>query len=110
MDFDLIQYYCREKYYHTMLVIAESLLKNQPDNIVFKLQYCSALIFENRIGEALRELEILTDNQDVGLAVIIIMIYAQDLCEVNIITIIYKNLFRVNFYLRLCFRYRMVNS
>lgn len=83
LEFGLIQYYCREKYYHTMRVIAESVLKKEADNFVMRLQFCISLIFENQIGEALRELEILVNKQDVSLAVTVVMIYAQNLCEVS---------------------------
>ncbi len=87
MELDLIHYYCREKYYHTMLTTAESVLKTKPHDPVIKLQYCVALIFENRIGEALRELEYLCNNKvddAISLAVIIATINAQNLCEVSV--------------------------
>lgn len=82
MEFDLIQYYCREKYFHTMRSIAENAIRNRPDDAVMKLQYCTALILENRIGEALRELELFASRGDTELAVIVAMIHAQNLCDV----------------------------
>lgn len=83
LDFHRIQYYCREKLYHTMRVVAETGLKKEPDNPAMKLQFCISLILEDQIGEALRELESLLPKQDVTLAVIVAMLYAQNLCEVS---------------------------
>ncbi|XP_065218694.1 tetratricopeptide repeat protein 21B-like [Planococcus citri] len=82
MDFALAQYYCREKYYHTMQIIAESALKDIPDDNALKLQYCVALILQNKTGEALRQLEELVSKSDTGLAAVLASIYAQNLCEV----------------------------
>lgn len=65
-----------------MLTIAETAIPNRPDDAVMKLQYCTALILENRIGEALRELELFALKGDTELAVIVAMIYAQNLCDV----------------------------
>lgn len=83
MEFALTQYHFREKYYHTVQVIAESALKNTPGDAALKLQYCIALILENKIGEAIRELESLIAKSDVGLAAILATIHAQNLCEVS---------------------------
>lgn len=82
MNFDLIQYYCREKHFRTMRSIAETAVQSRPDDAVMKLQYCTALILENRIGEALRELELFTSKGDTELAIIVAMIHAQNLCDV----------------------------
>lgn len=65
-----------------MLSLAETAIRNRPDDAVMKLQYCTALILENRIGEALRELELFASNDDTELAIIIAMIHAQNLCDV----------------------------
>lgn len=83
MNYHIIQYYCREKYYHTMRLKAESALKYAPEDSVLRFQYCVSLILEDCFGEALRELQSLTSNHDVGLAVVIAMIHAQNLCEVQ---------------------------
>ena len=83
MDFALAQYYCREKYYHTMQVIAESAFKDGVDDNALKLQYCVALILQNKTGEALRELEGLLSKSEVSLAAVLASIHAQNLCEVT---------------------------
>lgn len=82
MDFALIQYYCREHYYHTMQILAKSALQEVPDDNALRLQYCVALLLQNKTGEALRELEGLLSKPDVCLAVILASIHAQNLCEV----------------------------
>lgn len=96
MDFALTRYYCREKYFHTMQRIAESASLNSPDSGL-KLQYCIALILQSKIGEALRELESLLVKPDIGLAVILASIHAQNLCEVSS-TCVRIEILRVRYY------------
>lgn len=84
MDFDLIQYYCREKYYHKMQTIAKSALQTQPNNSIIKLQYCVSLLLQNKIGEALQELESLLAicTAETKLAVLAATVHAHNLCQV----------------------------
>ena len=82
MNYHIILYHCREKYYHTMRLTAESALKHTPEDPLLRFQYCVALILEDCLGEALRELQLLSSKPDIALAALIASLYAQNICEV----------------------------
>ncbi|XP_077563092.1 tetratricopeptide repeat protein 21B-like isoform X2 [Haemaphysalis longicornis] len=77
-----IHYYCREKHYRTMQRAAVEGLKRYSGDPVYRLYFGMSLIFEGRLQEGIRELDVVKDSKDVSLGGILALIYAHRKCSV----------------------------
>ncbi|XP_007945909.1 tetratricopeptide repeat protein 21B [Orycteropus afer afer] len=72
----LINYYCQERYFHHVLIVASEGIKRYGSDPVFKFYHAYATLMEGKIQEALREFEDIKNKQDVSLCSLIALIYA----------------------------------
>ncbi|XP_047401598.1 tetratricopeptide repeat protein 21B isoform X1 [Sciurus carolinensis] len=72
----LINYYCQEKYFHHVLLVASEGMKRYGSDPVFRFYHAYGTLMEGKTQEALREFEALKNKQDVSLCSLIALIYA----------------------------------
>uniref|UniRef100_A0A8C6FXZ3 Tetratricopeptide repeat protein 21B n=1 Tax=Moschus moschiferus TaxID=68415 RepID=A0A8C6FXZ3_MOSMO len=72
----LINYYCQERYFHHVLLVASEGMKSYGSDPVFRFYHAYATLMEGKIQEALREFEAIKNKQDVSLCSLIALIYA----------------------------------
>ncbi|KAK8788407.1 hypothetical protein V5799_021812 [Amblyomma americanum] len=77
-----IHYYCREKYYRSMQRAAMEGLKRFSGDPVYRLYFGMSLIFEGRLQEGIRELDVVKESKDVALGGILALIFAHRKCGV----------------------------
>ncbi|VTJ82068.1 Hypothetical predicted protein [Marmota monax] len=72
----LINYYCQERYFHHVLLVASEGMKKYGSDPVFRFYHAYGTLMEGNIQEALREFEAIKSKQDVSLCSLIALIYA----------------------------------
>ncbi|KAM5280322.1 tetratricopeptide repeat protein 21B [Ctenodactylus gundi] len=72
----LINYYCQERYFHHVLLVASEGMKRYGSDPVFRFYHAYGTLMEGRIQEALREFEAIKNKQEVSLCSLIALIYA----------------------------------
>ncbi|XP_075548739.1 tetratricopeptide repeat protein 21B-like isoform X1 [Dermacentor variabilis] len=77
-----IHYYCREKQYRSMQRAAVDGLKRYSGDAVYRLYFGMSLIFEGRLQEGIRELDVVRESKDVSLGGIMALIFAHRKCSV----------------------------
>ncbi|KAM7315036.1 tetratricopeptide repeat protein 21B isoform X2 [Ixodes scapularis] len=77
-----IHYYCREKYYHSMQRVAVEGIKRYSGDPVYRLYFGISLIFEGRLQEGIRELDVVKESKDVALGGILALILAHKKCSI----------------------------
>ncbi|XP_050420832.1 tetratricopeptide repeat protein 21B-like [Adelges cooleyi] len=75
MEFELIQYYLRNKFYYSAQIAASSALDSNKGS-VYKLYYGVSLILQKNMSKGLSILDSLTNNDLLGLASVLSMIFA----------------------------------
>ncbi|XP_037379346.1 tetratricopeptide repeat protein 21B isoform X1 [Talpa occidentalis] len=71
----LINYYCQERYFHHVLLVASEGKKRYGNDPVFRFYHAYGTLMEGKTQEALREFEALKNKQDVSLCSLIALIY-----------------------------------
>ncbi|KAH8024296.1 hypothetical protein HPB51_022415 [Rhipicephalus microplus] len=77
-----IHYYCREKHFRSMQRAAVEGLKRYSGDPVYRLYFGMSLIFEGRLQEGIRELDVVRESKDVSLGGILALIFAHRKCSV----------------------------
>uniref|UniRef100_A0A8C0RP99 Tetratricopeptide repeat protein 21B n=1 Tax=Canis lupus familiaris TaxID=9615 RepID=A0A8C0RP99_CANLF len=72
----LIHYYCQERYFHHVLLIASEGVKRYANDPVFRFYHAYGTLMEGKTQDALREFEAIKNKQDVSLCSLIALIYA----------------------------------
>ncbi|XP_001096248.2 tetratricopeptide repeat protein 21B isoform X1 [Macaca mulatta] len=72
----LINYYCQERYFHHVLLVASEGIKRYGSDPVFRFYHAYGTLMEGKTQEALREFEAIKNKQDVSLCSLIALIYA----------------------------------
>nr|XP_019582896.1 PREDICTED: tetratricopeptide repeat protein 21B isoform X1 [Rhinolophus sinicus] len=72
----LINYYCQERYFHHVLLVASEGIKRYGNDPVFRFYHAYGTLMEGKTQEALREFEAIKRNQDVSLCSLLALIYA----------------------------------
>ncbi|XP_014641369.1 PREDICTED: tetratricopeptide repeat protein 21B isoform X1 [Ceratotherium simum simum] len=72
----LINYYCQERYFHHVLLVASEGMKRYGNDPVFRFYHAYGTLMEGKTQEALREFEAIKNKQDVSLCSLIALIYA----------------------------------
>ncbi|KAM5156061.1 tetratricopeptide repeat protein 21B isoform 3-T3 [Callospermophilus lateralis] len=72
----LINYYCQERYFHHVLLVASEGMKKYGSDPVFRFYHAYGTLMEGNTQEALREFEAIKSKQDVSLCSLIALIYA----------------------------------
>ncbi|XP_003478712.1 tetratricopeptide repeat protein 21B [Cavia porcellus] len=72
----LINYYCQERYFHHVVLVASEGMKRYGSDPVFRFYHAYGTLMEGKIQEALREFEAIKNKQDVSLCSLIALIYA----------------------------------
>ncbi|XP_005393347.1 PREDICTED: tetratricopeptide repeat protein 21B [Chinchilla lanigera] len=72
----LINYYCQERYFHHVSLVASEGMKRYGSEPVFRFYHAYGTLMEGKIQEALREFEAIKNKQDVSLCSLIALIYA----------------------------------
>lgn len=78
----LIQYYGREKLYHSMQNCALDALSKYPGESTFRLYNGIALVLGSRVQEGIRELNHIQGERDFSMASVIALMYAHKRCSV----------------------------
>lgn len=82
MDYELIQYYLRTKYYYSAELAGIKAIKENPNNSVYQLYHALSLVLQNKLSKGLSVLDALIKNTDIGLASTLVMIHAHEQFEV----------------------------
>ncbi|XP_008061219.1 tetratricopeptide repeat protein 21B [Carlito syrichta] len=72
----LINYYCQERYFHHVLLVASEGMKRYGSDPVFRFYYAYGTLMEGKAQEALREFEAIKNKQEVSLCSLIALIFA----------------------------------
>ncbi|XP_059560213.1 tetratricopeptide repeat protein 21B isoform X2 [Myotis daubentonii] len=72
----LINYYCQERYFHHVLLVASEGIKKYGNDPVFRFYHAYGTLMEGKTQEALREFETLKNKPDVSLCSLLALIYA----------------------------------
>uniref|UniRef100_A0A8C3VMN8 Tetratricopeptide repeat protein 21B n=1 Tax=Catagonus wagneri TaxID=51154 RepID=A0A8C3VMN8_9CETA len=72
----LINYYCQERYFHQVLLVASEGIKRYGNDPVFRFYHAYGTLMEGKTQEALREFEAIKSKQDVSLCSLIALINA----------------------------------
>uniref|UniRef100_A0A3Q2H4W9 Tetratricopeptide repeat protein 21B n=1 Tax=Equus caballus TaxID=9796 RepID=A0A3Q2H4W9_HORSE len=72
----LINYYCQERYFHHVLLVASEGMKRYGNDPVFRFYHAYGTLMEGKTQDALREFEAIKNKQDVSLCSLIALIYA----------------------------------
>jgi len=84
MDFELIQYYLRTKYYYSAQLSASKAIQINQNSLVYQLYYGLSFVLQNKLSKGLTILDALVKSVDIGLASTLVMIYAHKQFEVFI--------------------------
>ncbi|KAL5233107.1 hypothetical protein ACI65C_000517 [Semiaphis heraclei] len=76
MDFELIQYYLRTKYYYSAQLSGSKAIQINQNSSVYQLYYGLSFVLQNELSKGLNMLDALVKNTDVGLASTLVMIHA----------------------------------
>lgn len=71
----LINYYCQERYYHHVLLVASEGMKKYSSDPVFRFYHAYGTLMEGKAQEALREFEAIKNKQDVSLCSLMALMY-----------------------------------
>lgn len=82
MDFELVQYYIRTKYYHSAELAVEKVIKLNNNSSVYQLYYGLSCVLQNKLSKGLTILDALLRSTDTGLASTLIMIHVHKQFEV----------------------------
>lgn len=82
MDYELVQYYLRKKYYYSAQLAGDKALKINPNSYVNQLYYGLSFVLHKKLSKGLTILDALVKSTDVGLASTLIMIHAHKQFEV----------------------------
>ncbi|KAM8933514.1 LOW QUALITY PROTEIN: tetratricopeptide repeat protein 21B [Pelodytes ibericus] len=74
-SFALIHYYCQEKYFHHVQIVANEMLKGNLDP-VFLFFRAFGMLMEDQVQESIRELEEIKEKPEVSLCTFMALIYA----------------------------------
>ncbi|XP_070278930.1 tetratricopeptide repeat protein 21B isoform X2 [Myotis yumanensis] len=72
----LINYYCQERYFHHVLLVASEGIKKYGNDPIFRFYHAYGTLMEGKTQEALREFETLKNKPDVSLCSLLALIYA----------------------------------
>ncbi|KAK2509919.1 hypothetical protein MC885_009975 [Smutsia gigantea] len=72
----LINYYCQERYFHHVSLVASEGMKKYGHDPVFRFYHAYGTLMEGKTQEALREFEAIKSEQDISLCSLIALIYA----------------------------------
>ncbi|KAM7105392.1 tetratricopeptide repeat protein 21B [Molossus nigricans] len=72
----LINYYCQERYFHHVLLVASEGIKRYGNDPVFRFYHAYGTLMEGKTQEALREFEAIKNKPDVSLCSLLALIYA----------------------------------
>nr|XP_031307440.1 tetratricopeptide repeat protein 21B isoform X1 [Camelus dromedarius] len=72
----LINYYCQERYFHHVLLVASEGIKRYGSDPVFRFYHAYGTLMEGKTQEALREFEAIKNKHDVSLCSLIALIHA----------------------------------
>lgn len=82
MEYELIQYYLRKKYYYSAELAAAEVIKLNNHSSVYQLYYGLSYVLQNKLSKGLTILDALVKSTDTGLASTLIMIHAHKKFEV----------------------------
>lgn len=82
MDYELIQYYLRTKYYYSAESIGAKAIQINLNSSVYQLYYGLSFVLQNNLSKGLTILDALVKITDVGLASTLVMIHAHKQFEV----------------------------
>lgn len=82
MDFELVQYYLRTRYYYSAELAATKVIKLNNNSSVFQLYYGLSCVLQNKLSKGLTILDALIKSTDTGLASTLVMIHAHKQFEV----------------------------
>ncbi|KAM5325686.1 tetratricopeptide repeat protein 21B [Glossophaga mutica] len=71
----LINYYCQERYFHHVLLVASEGIKRYGNDPVFRFYHAYGTLMEGNTQEALREFEAIKNKPDVSLCSLLALIY-----------------------------------
>ncbi|XP_054418760.1 tetratricopeptide repeat protein 21B [Pteronotus mesoamericanus] len=71
----LINYYCQERYFHHVLLVASEGMKKYGSDPVFRFYHAYGTLMEGNTQEALREFEAIKNKPDVSLCSLLALIY-----------------------------------
>ncbi|XP_024435637.2 tetratricopeptide repeat protein 21B [Desmodus rotundus] len=71
----LINYYCQERYFHHVLLVASEGIKRYGNDPVFRFYHAYGTLMEGNAQEALREFEAIKNKPDVSLCSLLALIY-----------------------------------
>ncbi|XP_036998976.2 tetratricopeptide repeat protein 21B [Artibeus jamaicensis] len=71
----LINYYCQERYFHHVLLVASEGIKRYGNDPVFRFYHAYGTLMEGSTQEALREFEAIKNKPDVSLCSLLALIY-----------------------------------
>ncbi|XP_032880066.1 tetratricopeptide repeat protein 21B isoform X1 [Amblyraja radiata] len=77
----LINYYCQKNYFNHIQIAADVGMKKYGNDAVFLFFRAYGILMEDRIQEAIRELEVVREKQDVSLCTTMALIYAHKKCS-----------------------------
>lgn len=84
MDYELIQYYLRVKYYYSAELAGAKAIKININSSEYQLYYGLSLVLQNKLSKGLSVLDTLSKLTDIGLASTQLMIYAHKQFQVYI--------------------------
>lgn len=82
MDFELIQYYLRKKYYYSAELAGAKAIQINLKSSVYQLYYGLSFVLQNKLSKGLSILDTLVQTTDVGLASTLVIIHAHKKFEV----------------------------
>ncbi|XP_075147410.1 tetratricopeptide repeat protein 21B-like [Haematobia irritans] len=78
----LLLYYGRSEFFHTMQKTVLDGLARYPNHFAFRLYNGIALVLGNKVQEGIRELNPLKNDEELGVAAVLALIYAHNRCNV----------------------------
>lgn len=85
MDFELIQYYLRTKYYYSAQLSGSKAIQINLNSSVYQLYYGLSFVLQNKLSKGLTILDDLVKSADIGLASTLVMIHAHKQFEVFVL-------------------------
>lgn len=82
MDYELIQYYLRTKYYYSAELAGTKAIQINPNGSIYQLYYGLSCVLQNKLSKGLNILDALVSIDEVGLASTLVMIHAHKQFEV----------------------------
>eukprot|EP00102_Acyrthosiphon_pisum_P021962 XP_016659172.1 PREDICTED: tetratricopeptide repeat protein 21B isoform X2 [Acyrthosiphon pisum] len=76
MEFELIQYYLRTKYYYSAQLSGSKAIQINLNSSVYQLYYGLSFVLQNKLSKGLSILDALVKSVDIGLASTLVMIHA----------------------------------